>query len=102
SVVVEPDETPVEEMVRVRSEEQSVLAVQPLLVVRVAPGLAVARAQVFLTSDSGNAAGALDLHDSLLEETLPAAGEHDRLARGVEEPGVRLDSAQLVFLPLNE
>jgi len=44
AVVIEADESPIEEVIGVWSEQQAVFAVQPLLVARIAPRLAVARA----------------------------------------------------------
>jgi len=50
AVVLEPNETAVEEVVRGRRQEKAVLAVKALLVVGVAPRLAVAGPQVLFLS----------------------------------------------------
>lgn len=54
------------------------LSVEPLLVRRVAPWLAVARYEVNWILDAGDSALRFDQLDALLEEPLPAASEEQR------------------------
>jgi len=75
AVVLEPNETAVEEVVRGRRQEKAVLAVKALLVAGVAPRLAVAGPQVLFLVHAGDAAGAFDSHDPLLDAYF---GERDR------------------------
>ena len=61
AVVFEADEAAIEQMVDARRQQQSVLAVQSLLVGRVAPRLAMARDQMNRIFDAGDPASGFDL-----------------------------------------
>src|SRR5690606_9050276 len=102
TVVFETDETSVEEMVDARRQQQPVLAVEPLLIGRVTPWLAVAGSQVLVTIHSSDAAGTLDRHHPLLEEALAATREDYRLPFRLLQARIRGDHMQLVLLPLQQ
>jgi hypothetical protein len=67
AVVFKPNEPTVEQMVDARRQQQSVLTVQPLVVGRIAPRLAVARNQMNEIFDACDAAFGLNLPHSLFE-----------------------------------
>ena len=91
TIVLKRDEAPVEEMVDGGRQQQSVLSVEPFLVTAIAPGLAVARPQVFQAINPRNAAPVLDRLDTLPEQPLPPARYDQSIAIRVRDRGVLLD-----------
>ena len=69
-VFFETDKPPVEEMVNNGSEEQTVLSVQPFLVVCIPPRLTVACSEVHGLIHSRYATASFNIHYALLEEPL--------------------------------
>src|SRR5579883_2223053 len=60
SPVLERDESLVEQVVHRRGQEQTIFAIEALLIAAVSPGLNVARDQVLHALHSGNTAGVFD------------------------------------------
>ena len=83
AVALEGDESPVEEVIDGRREEQSVLSIETLIVRRIAPGFAVAGPQVRWKFDSRHSAAPFDLCDSLSKESLSSARLDQRDASGL-------------------
>ena len=73
-IVFEPDKAPVKQVVNRRREQQPVLAVQPLLVRRVASRFAVARDQVHKVRHAGNSTGSLIPSTGCLKSPWPRRG----------------------------
>lgn len=80
AVVRKRDEAAIEEVVDGRGQQEAVLSVQPFFIAGIPPGLAVARPQVFLAGDVGDAARMLNCHHSAFEQALPSASQHDGCA----------------------
>ena len=66
-VILEANEPTIEEMIDARCQQQSVLGVQALFVVRVSPRFTVARAQIGGILNEGDSASVFNPHDALLE-----------------------------------
>jgi hypothetical protein len=83
-------------LMKPRSNKWSMLGVnnspfpiEPLVIRRIPPGLAVARDEVSRVVDCRDPASPLNLHNALLEQALPAPGPNDRLPIGVSDRGIR-------------
>jgi hypothetical protein len=98
AVVVEADETPVEQVIRTRGQQQPIGALQTLFVGALAPGFDVTTNQVSRVVDEGDPAGPLDPSHPFLEATLADPGLDQRRPCGVGKIGVG-DPSLLDILP---
>lgn len=102
TVVLEPDEATVEQVVHARREEQTVFAIKALLVGCVSPRLAMTRPEVFRLVHSGDSTSAFNLHHPLVEQPLPSPSENDREAVRVRQGCVSLHALQFMLLPCHQ
>ena len=100
AAIFKSDETTIEEVINVRSEKQSVLAVKALLIGRIAPWLAMACDQVCRIFHPGYPASDLNLTDSLLKKTLSSARPDDRLSVSFLNPLIVLELLLKRSLPI--
>jgi hypothetical protein len=88
TVVLKADKAAVEKVVDGRREQKTILAVQPLLIRRVAPRLAMAGDEMDRVLDPRDTAAFLDLADPFLEEPLPFPCPNDRFALSIWNCGI--------------
>src|SRR5512134_2478606 len=74
AIVLKADEATIEEMINAWSQEQSILAVQSLLVRRVPPGLAVTGDEVHGVLNAGDAAAGFNPGHPFSEQALSIPG----------------------------
>src|SRR5882672_6318177 len=95
-------ESLVEEVIDSGGEQESVLAVEALLVRAVAPGLGVTGDQVFGPLDFRHATGALDREHVRAELSLPPAREHEGLPLRLGDRSILLEVDLYSSFPLLE
>src|SRR5690606_13975980 len=102
SIVLEAYEASIEQMVNVGRQQQPVISVQPLLVARVTPRLAVTGAEVLNLIHLCHATATLDSLHVLLEQALPAARHHDGLPSRLWNVRIGNHALHLMGFPLDK
>ena len=97
--IFEADKTAIKKVVNRGSQQKSVLAIEPFLIIRISPRFAMAGSQMDRIRNARDSASSFDLHDPFFEKTLPASGDDQSFTFGVRDSHIRFDIHFEVMLP---
>lgn len=100
SISLKSNKPLVKEVIHCWCEQEPILAIQPFLIRRVAPRLAMTRAQMLLLCDASYPTRPLERHHPLLEEPLASASHHYSFFLGLSNLVVSLNLSNQMLFPL--